>query len=1210
MKHSWNLVLNRLVIVLFAVILLVPPAALPFSDPLPEAFAQTTPLPPTYLDTFGELGNGDGQFGSNGPWGIDVDGSGNVWVMDYKNEHAQKFDSSGNFLSIIGSNGNNDNQFKNNGPRDVAIDSTGAFWITDTKQHQIKKFNSDGTFSLKVGSSSGNTDTKFNQPSGVAVDSSDNVYVADMKNEKIKKYDSAGNHLLTFGSNGNGDGQFGSDGPYGVAIDSSGNIWVADANKHRINKFDSSGEFLLRFGSNGAGDTQFKSPRALAIDSFDNVWIADNNNDRIVAYDSSGNFLTKYGTKNFDTGFTDNGPKGIAFEAGTNVFYVTDTKGNQIHKLQNNLTLPVNLPGVPTNLTATAGDTEVALSWVAPTENGGAEIDYYAVLSREANSGSWSLLGNIPGTSTIVTGLTNDQEYEFAVSAHNSAGDGIASSVTETPVTSTSPLDPPNNLTATAGDTEVALSWVAPTSGSSDIGFDSIVDNSGNLCNDSSCDISITIAEGDNRMIVIATADEDGSPDDVTSIDVGSNSDVGIFVGRENVGTSTDQQVELWRIMESDITTGSNTITVNYASSISGGGIVAMSYSNVAQQAEESENSSTVVNSINVSTDVTTLTDGALIISVVGNGESGSYSSHGSDQVEGADFATNSGVMSVTNEIKTTAGSDTQSHAASGSANRHAQYVAAFAPASGGATVTDYKIEYSANSGSTWSVFAHGDTSTTETVTGLTNDTEYSFRVSSVNSGVSSIPSNTATATPISVGDSTTISARISASSNDAEEYPDGDMLVTGSSLDFIDDGSEDNQAVGLRFPGIQIPSGATIQSVTIQFTTTTTSSSTTNITIYGEDTASASAYSNSDDNITDRTKTSTSISWSDISAWNTVNESGSNQKTPNLTSIVQEIITSNGWSSGDPIAFIFEGSGDRHAFSYDSSTSKAPLLEIVYSTVGGAIPDTPTGLTATAGDTEVSLSWTAADSLATDYIVEYRPTITTASSGKTAVCHIPPGNPDNAHTIVIADSAVDRHVSQHGDSIGACESNDWITFDDGTGTSTSVTVTGLTNDVEYEFQVSAINSEGTSPASTTATATPLSDTTDPTTTIEVRVSHDDDDAEEDVEGSNSGEMYLDSSDLELTEDGSEQEIGLRFNNITIPSNAVITSAYVQFTVDETDSESTNLTIFAEDTDNSLRFNDDDDNISDRPKTTASTSWSPAAWNNVGAAGDDQKTAS
>ena len=40
------------------------------------------------------------------------------------------------------------------------------------------------------------------------------------------------------------------------------------------------------------------------------------------------------------------------------------------------------------------------------------------------------------------------------------------------------------------------------------------------------------------------------------------------------------------------------------------------------------------------------------------------------------------------------------------------------------------------------------------------------------------------------------------------------------------------------------------------------------------------------------------------------------------------------------------------------------------------------------------------------------------ALAGKTTICHIPPGNPDNAHAISVSDSAVSKHVSEHGDTV------------------------------------------------------------------------------------------------------------------------------------------------------------------------------------------------
>ncbi len=38
--------------------------------------------------------------------------------------------------------------------------------------------------------------------------------------------------------------------------------------------------------------------------------------------------------------------------------------------------------------------------------------------------------------------------------------------------------------------------------------------------------------------------------------------------------------------------------------------------------------------------------------------------------------------------------------------------------------------------------------------------------------------------------------------------------------------------------------------------------------------------------------------------------------------------------------------------------------------------------------------------------------------AGKTTICHIPPGNPANAHAITVSDSAVAAHQAQHGDTI------------------------------------------------------------------------------------------------------------------------------------------------------------------------------------------------
>ncbi len=68
---------------------------------------------------------------------------------------------------------------------------------------------------------------------------------------------------------------------------------------------------------------------------------------------------------------------------------------------------------------------------------------------------------------------------------------------------------------------------------------------------------------------------------------------------------------------------------------------------------------------------------------------------------------------------------------------------------SGGVAVTDYIIEYQLSSGGVWSVYPDGvSTDTFASLTGLTNDTSYDFRVSAVN-GVGQGPASTeVSATP------------------------------------------------------------------------------------------------------------------------------------------------------------------------------------------------------------------------------------------------------------------------------------------------------------------------------------------------------------------------------------------------------------------------------------------------------------------------------
>ena len=123
---------------------------------------------------------------------------------------------------------------------------------------------------------------------------------------------------------------------------------------------------------------------------------------------------------------------------------------------------------------------------------------------------------------------------------------------------------------------------------------------------------------------------------------------------------------------------------------------------------------------------------------------------------------------------------------------------------------------------------------------------------------------------------------------------------------------------------------------------------------------------------------------------------------------------------------------------------------------------------------------------------------------------------------------------------------------------------------------------------------------------------------QDDVEETQAGLVYFNSSDLEMMFDDYEyypdvpngfQKIGLRFQNVFIPAGAIIDSASIQFRSDETDDVFAEFLIFAENTDNAAPFDDGDIySVSARTMFANSIYWAPPAWTETGSTGPAQKT--
>lgn len=236
----------------------------------------------------------------NGPTGIALDASGNVYVADSENQKIRKISPTGIVTTIAGTTYGFSNgigtvaQFKF--PTCIALDTSGTMYVGELDGYKIRKITPAGVVSTLAGSIYGFEDgdattAKFGGIFGVTIDAAGNLYVADYGNSKIRKVTPTG-LVSTFAGNiqGFADGTGDSakfNYPRGISIDASGAVYVADTDNHKIRKISSTGSVTTLAGStlgfaDGLGTvSQFSSPTALVVNASGNIFIADRDNNKI-----------------------------------------------------------------------------------------------------------------------------------------------------------------------------------------------------------------------------------------------------------------------------------------------------------------------------------------------------------------------------------------------------------------------------------------------------------------------------------------------------------------------------------------------------------------------------------------------------------------------------------------------------------------------------------------------------------------------------------------------------------------------------------------------------------------------------------------------------------------------------------------------------------------------------------------------------------------
>jgi sugar lactone lactonase YvrE len=297
----------------------------------------------------------------NGPAGVALDTSGNLYIADTGNNRIRKV--SNGVITTVAGNGiagfSGDNgpatSAQLNGPVGVALDSTGVLYIAGAQRIRMV---SNGMISTVAGNGTGGfsgdngpaTSAQLYFPDAVAVDTSGNLYIADLYNRRIRKVSNgaittvAGNGLV--GDNGAAAGAQLSF-PAGLTLDSANNLYVADEMSTRVREVSDgvittvAGNGTVAFGDDNSPATsaQLSQPFGVAVDSAGDLYIADTGYSRVRKV-SNGVITTVAG--NGTAGFGGDGgpatsaqlytPQGIAVDSAGNL-YIADSGNGRIREV-------------------------------------------------------------------------------------------------------------------------------------------------------------------------------------------------------------------------------------------------------------------------------------------------------------------------------------------------------------------------------------------------------------------------------------------------------------------------------------------------------------------------------------------------------------------------------------------------------------------------------------------------------------------------------------------------------------------------------------------------------------------------------------------------------------------------------------------------------------------------------------------------------------
>ncbi len=294
--------------------------------------------------------------GSEYPFGVAVDASGNVYVADTGNNRVLKETLAGNSYTET-TVATSTLSF----PSAVAVDGAGSLYIADTGNNRVLK----ETFSAGNYGETTIPSSALSYPAAVAVDGNGDVYVADSGNNRILMEALSGGSY-TESTISTSSLSY----PSGLAVDVSGNIYISDAGNNRVLKETVSGE---SYSESVLTTSTLSYPAGIAVDGTGDVYIADWGNARVLREILQGSSYVESTVSSAAL----TSPSAVAVASKGNL-YIADVSSGQVLE-EDYVDAPV-------------------LSF-APTAPGATSSDSPQVITVE-NSGNAALNFPVPGSGT------------------------------------------------------------------------------------------------------------------------------------------------------------------------------------------------------------------------------------------------------------------------------------------------------------------------------------------------------------------------------------------------------------------------------------------------------------------------------------------------------------------------------------------------------------------------------------------------------------------------------------------------------------------------------------------------------------------------------------------------------------------------------------------------------------------------------------------